>query len=209
LKIGGACHEAGSLTKTEALQNLISKIKNAIDLSSDAEEHIHSIATERQVSKGDVLIQEGQMVNKTYFVMNGSLRSFCTDKEGKEHTLQFAIRDWWISDFTAIYNRVPASLTVECIADSTVIEFNARELEEIYDRFPAFEPYQRKNLERHIVSLNKRILNQMQLTALARYQLFLEQYPDIEQSISNYHIASYLGMTQQSLSRVRAEMAKI
>ncbi len=209
MKIGGDCHEAGSLTKTEALQNLISKIKNAIDLSSDAEEHIHSIATERQVSKGDVLIQEGQMVNKTYFVMNGSLRSFCTDKEGKEHTLQFAIRDWWISDFTAIYNRVPASLTVECIADSTVIEFNARELEEIYDRFPAFEPYQRKNLERHIVSLNKRILNQMQLTALARYQLFLEQYPDIEKSISNYHIASYLGITQQSLSRVRAEMAKI
>jgi CRP-like cAMP-binding protein len=95
LKIGGDCHEAGSLSKTEALQNLISKIKNAIDLSSDAEEHIHSIATERQVSKGDVLIQEGQMVNKTYFVMNGSLRSFCTDKEGKEHTLQFAIRDWW------------------------------------------------------------------------------------------------------------------
>ena len=208
MRIGSACLESGSLTKTDALQNLISKIKNAIDLSSDAEEHIHSIATERQVSKGDVLIQDGQMVNKTYFVMNGSLRSFCTDQEGKEHTLQFAIKDWWISDFTAIYNRVPASLTVECIADSTVIEFNARELEEIYDRFPEFEPYQRKNLERHIVSLNKRILNQMQLTALARYQLFLEQYPDIEQSISNYHIASYLGMTQQSLSRVRAEMAR-
>lgn len=208
MKIGSACHESGTLPKTDALQNLINKIKSAIDLSSDAEEHIHSIATERQVSKGDVLIQEGQMVNKTYFVMNGSLRSFCTDQEGKEHTLQFAIKDWWISDFTAIYNRVPASLTVECIADSTVIEFNARELEEIYDRFPAFEPYQRKNLERHIVSLNKRILNQMQLTALARYQLFLEQYPDIEQSISNYHIASYLGMTQQSLSRVRAEMAR-
>ena len=208
MKIGSACHKSGPLPKTDALQNLINKIKSAIDLSSDAEEHIHSIATERQVSKGDVLIQEGQMVNKTYFVMNGSLRSFCTDQEGKEHTLQFAIKDWWISDFTAIYNRVPASLTVECIADSTVIEFNARELEEIYDRFPAFEPYQRKNLQRHIVSLNKRILNQMQLTALARYQLFLEQYPDIEQSISNYHIASYLGMTQQSLSRVRAEMAR-
>lgn len=178
-------------------------------LSPAAEEHIHSIATERQVAKGDLLIQAGQMVNKTYFVLSGSLRSFCTDQEGKEHTLQFAIKDWWISDFTAIYTHVPASLTVECIADSTVIEFNARELEEIYNRFPEFEPYQRKNLERHIVSLNKRILNQMQLTALARYQLFLEQYPDIEKSISNYHIASYLGITQQSLSRVRAEMAKI
>ncbi len=208
MKIGSACLESKSLPKADALQNLIRKIKNAIVLSPAAEEHIHSIATEKEVSKGDILIQAGQMVNKTYFVMGGSLRSFCTDQEGKEHTLQFAIKDWWISDFTAIYTHVPASLTVECIADSTVIEFNARELEEIYNQFPEFEPYQRKNLERHIVSLNKRILNQMQLTALARYQLFLEQYPDIEQSISNYHIASYLGMTQQSLSRVRAEMAR-
>lgn len=196
------------LNRPAALENLIRKIKATIALSAEAEAHIYSIAKERKVSKGDVLIQEGETVNKTFFVKQGSLRSFCVDQEGKEHTLQFAIKDWWISDFTAIYTHVPASLTVECIADSTVIEFNARELEEIYNRFPEFEPYQRKNLERHIVSLNKRILNQMQLTALARYQLFLEQYPDIEQSISNYHIASYLGMTQQSLSRVRAEMAR-
>lgn len=139
----------------------------------------------------------------------GAFVRFAPTKKGKNTRCNLPSEIGGISDFTAIYNRVPASLTVECIADSTVIEFNARELEEIYDRFPAFEPYQRKNLERHIVSLNKRILNQMQLTALARYQLFLEQYPDIEKSISNYHIASYLGITQQSLSRVRAEMAKI
>ena len=148
------------------------------------------------------------MVNKTYFVMNGSLRSFCTDQEGKEHTLQFAIKDWWISDFIAIYNSEPAALTVESITDSTIVEFNFQKLNEIYDQFPEFELFQRKNLERHVVGLNKRILNQLQLTALERYRLFLEQYPDIEQSIPNYHIASYLGMTQQSLSRVRADMAK-
>ena len=79
----------------------------------------------------------------------------------------------------AIYNHEPASLTVESITDSTVIEFNAQKLDEIYLHFPEFEPFQRKNLERHIVSLNKRILNQLQLTALERYNLFLEQYPDI------------------------------
>jgi CRP-like cAMP-binding protein len=190
------------------LQNLISKIKNSIALSSEAEEYIHSIAKERTVSKGHILIQEGQTVNKTFFVMSGSLRSFCIDKEGKEHTLQFAIKDWWISDFIAIYNSEPAALTVESITDSTIVEFNFQKLNEIYDQFPEFELFQRKNLERHVVGLNKRILNQLQLTALERYRLFLEQYPDIEQSIPNYHIASYLGMTQQSLSRVRADMAK-
>jgi len=149
-----------------------------------------------------------QTVNKTYFVTNGCLRSFCLDKQGKEHTLQFAIKDWWISDFMAIYNNELASLTVECILNSTVIEFNAFELNEIYTKFPEFEAFQRKNLERHVVSLHKRIINQLQLTALERYNLFLKNYPDFEQYTSNYHIASYLGITQQSLSRIRAEKAK-
>lgn len=190
------------------MQNLINKIKNSISLSSQAEEYIYSISKEKTVSKGEILIREGQTVNKTFFVTQGSLRSFCIDKEGKEHTLQFAIKDWWISDFMAIYNNGPASLTVECITDATVIEFNAQKLDEIYFQFPEFEAFQRKNLERHVVSLHKRILNQLQLTALERYNLFLEQYPNIEQHVPNYHIASYLGITQQSLSRVRAEKAK-
>jgi CRP-like cAMP-binding protein len=190
------------------LNNLINKIKNSISLSAQAEEYIYSISKEKKVSKGEVLIRGGQTVNKTFFVTQGSLRSFCIDKEGKEHTLQFAIKDWWISDFMAIYNNEPASLTVECITDATIIEFNVQKLDEIYLQFPEFEAFQRKNLERHVVSLHKRILNQLQLTALERYNLFLEQYPNIEQHVPNYHIASYLGITQQSLSRVRAEKAK-
>ena len=190
------------------MQHLIDTIKKSIALSSEAEAYIYSIAKERRVSKGDVLIRAGQTVNTTFFVTQGSLRSFCIDKEGKEHTLQFAIKDWWISDYMAVYNHEPASLTVECITNSVVIELNAQKLDKIYLQFPEFEPYKRKNLERHIVSLHKRILNQLQLTASERYSLFLEQYPDIEQSIPNYHIASYLGITQQSLSRLRAEIAK-
>ena len=190
------------------MHSLINKIKNSISLSSQAEEYIYSISKEKTVSKGEILIREGQTVNKTFFVIQGSLRSFCVDKEGKEHTLQFAIKDWWISDFMAIYNNEPASLTVECITDSTLIEFNAQKLNDIYIQFPEFEPFQRKNLERHVVSLHKRILNQLQLTALERYSLFLEQYPNIEQHVPNYHIASYLGITQQSLSRIRVQKAK-
>lgn len=190
------------------MQNIINKIKKSISLSSEAEKYIYSIAKEKSVAKGEILIREGQTVNKTFFVSQGSLRSFCIDKEGKEHTLQFAIKDWWISDFMAIYNHEPASLTVESITDSTVIEFSTQKLDEIFLHFPEFEAFQRKNLERHVVSLHKRILNQLQLTALERYNLFLGQYPDIERYIPNYHIASYLGITQQSLSRVRAVIAK-
>jgi len=167
-----------------------------------------SLSKEKGVSKGDILIRQGQTVNKIYYVSDGCLRSFCTDKNGKEHTLQFAIKDWWISDYMAIYSNEFATLTVECLKDSTVIEFDAKKLTNIHSLFPDFEAFQRKNLERHVVSLHKRILNQLQLTAPERYDLFLEQYPDIEQYTPNYHIASYLGITQQSLSRIRVEKAK-
>lgn len=190
------------------MQDLISKIKNSITLSPKAEEFVYSISKEKTVSKGEVLFRQGDAVKHTYFVKNGCLRSYCIDKKGKEHTLQFAIKDWWISDFIAIYTNELASLTVECIVDADIIAFNAKELAGIYKLYPEFEAFQRNNLERHVVSLHKRILNQLQLSASEQYDLFLQQYTDIEKHVPNYLIASYLGITQQSLSRIRIEKAK-
>jgi len=190
------------------LEELINKIKGSIELSTDAEVYLRSIAKEKELVKGETLIREGYGVSSIYFVTDGCLRSYCIDKKGKEHTLQFGIRNWWISDYIAIHSNELASLTVECLTESSVIEFNAEKLNGILTLFPEYEPFQRNLLERHLVSLQKRILNQLQLTALERYDLFLAQYPDIEHYTRNYHIASYLGITQESLSRVRVEKAR-
>jgi CRP-like cAMP-binding protein len=191
------------------LKELIKNIKSRIQLSFEAEEYLFSISKKKTFSKGAVLIRQGQNVNKIYFVTDGCLRSYCIDKNGKEHTLQFAIKNWWISDYIAIHNNESATLTVECLKKSSVNEFNAKKLNGIFKLFPEYEPFQRNLLERHVVSLHRRILNQLQLTASERYDLFLDQYPNIEQYARNYHIASYLGITQESLSRIRVEKAKI
>ena len=190
------------------MEELLIKIKSSIQLSSAAEEYLRSISKKKSVAKGSILIREGQNVNNIYFVREGCLRSYCSDKKGKEHTLQFGIKDWWISDYIAIHNNEPATLTVECLKESSIIEFDAKRLNGILTLFPEYEPFQRNLLERHVVSLHKRILNQLQLTAAERYDLFLAQYPDIEQYTRNYHIASYLGITQESLSRLRVEKAR-
>ena len=190
------------------MQQYIDKIQIGLSLSKAAEEYLYAISKEKTYSKGDVLIREGQIVKKIFFVTSGCLRSYCIDKNGKEHTLLFAIHNWWISDYIAIHNKELASLTVECLADSKVIEFNAEELIEIHSRFPEFEAYQRHNLERHVVSLHKRILNQLQLSAAERYDVFLTEYPNIEKHTRNFHIASFLGITQESLSRIRVAKAK-
>jgi CRP-like cAMP-binding protein len=199
-----AAHESPSYN----LEKLIQKIKSSIQLSPEAEAYLHSISKEKSIPKGEVLIRQGRSVKKIFYVTGGCLRSYCLDKSGKEHTLQFAISGWWMSDYIAIHSHEAATLNVECLTDSNVIEFNAKELDGIHALFPEFEPFQRRNLELHVVSLHKRILNQLQLSAEERYDLFLNQYPDIEQHTRNYHIASYLGITQQSLSRIRVEKAK-
>ena len=191
------------------MEELIDKIKRRLHLRPEAEEFLYSISKEKTLQKGEVLIRQGQIVKKTFFVSTGCLRSYCLDKRGKEHTLLFSIKDWWISDYIAIHTDELATLTVECLTESNVIEFNAKELDKIHSRFPEFEAYQRHNLERHVVSLHRRILNQLQLSAAERYDLFLKQYPDIEKYTRNYHIASFLGITQQSLSRIRVEKAKM
>ena len=190
------------------MEELIKKIKNSIQLSLEAEEYLISISKEKTVPKGSILIRQGQIVNKIFFVTGGCLRSYCTDKSGKEHTLHFAIKNNWISDYIAIHGDESATLTIECLTESNIIEYNAKELDGMLTRFPELEPFQRENLERLFVSLQKRILNQLQLSAAERYDLFLEEYPNVEQYTRNYHIASYLGITQESLSRIRVEKAK-
>lgn len=190
------------------MEELLKKIKSRIYLSVEAEEHFLSLAKTKSFSKGSILISEGQTVDKEYLVIAGCLRSYCIDKNGKEHTLQFAVKNWWISDYIAIHSDKPATLTVESLTDSNVIEFSAKELDGTLKLFPEFEPFQRELLERHVVSLHRRILNQLQLTAAERYSLFLEQYPNVEQYCRNYHIASYLGITQESLSRIRVEKVR-
>ena len=129
------------------MKELIHKIKENIPLSSAAEEHIYAIATPLKIRKGQILIHQGQTIQKSYFVQDGCLRSFCVDKDGKEHTLQFAIKGWWISDFIAMYDSDVASLTVECISNATVSEFNTDDLSSIFNIYPELESFQRKTLK--------------------------------------------------------------
>ena len=183
------------------LFNYISKRSN---LTQKLKDYINSTAKFRELKKGFILINQDQTVDKTYFVVDGCLRSYAFAKDGKEHTLQFALKENWISDYIAIFNSEKSTQIIESISDAVVIEVSIEDgVETIFSNFPEIETLHRKNLERHIVSLQKRILNQLQLSSLDRYNLFLKQFPNIEKYALNYHIASYLGITQQSLSRLR------
>ena len=185
---------------------LLEEIFNGANLSEAALAAIGSHLKEITLKKDEFLLRKEQMVRYTHHVHHGCLRSFFIDQAGKDHTLQFAIKDWWISDYTAIFSGGTAMMNIECIQDATLFRLSRKDMEQLYLDHPALETFFRKKLEKRMEAFHKRTLGNLALPAKERYLSFIESYPSIEQQVKNYHIASYLGITTESLSRIRKEL---
>ncbi|HAA15421.1 MAG TPA: hypothetical protein DCE41_28470 [Cytophagales bacterium] len=158
------------------------------------------------LKKGEVLLRKGDTVAYTHYVHRGCLRSFVVDESGKDHTLQFAIKDWWISDYTAFFTGDAAMMSIECIQNTTLYRLSRKDMEQLYLDIPKLETFFRKKLEKRMAAFHRRTLGNLAMPAKERYQAFVKTYPSIEQQVKNYHIASYLGITTESLSRIRKEL---
>ncbi len=158
--------------------------------------------------KNSLLLEAGQYVHDQYYVAEGCLRTYYIAPDGKEHTVQFAISDWWISDYTAFFNGSKALMHIECIQEATLYKISKNDMESLYQAIPQLESYFRKKMERSFASFQKRIIANLSQSATKRYLSFIQTYPNIEQNVKNYHIASYLGITTQSLSRIRKELVQ-
>jgi CRP-like cAMP-binding protein len=159
------------------------------------------------VPKGMIILRAGDAVPYQYYVASGCLRTYFLDSSGKEHTIQFAVKDWWISDYTAFFTGGQSIFHIECIQDAVVYQISKDSMEELYLKVPPIETFFRIKMERFFASFQKRILSDLAMSATDKYKRFLQTYPQIEQSIKNYHLASYLGITTESLSRIRKELS--
>ncbi len=160
------------------------------------------------LKKGDIILRANEVVYNQYYVCDGCLRTYFLDSSSKEYTLQFAIQDWWISDFTAFFTTTRALMTIECIQDAQVYKISRKSMEDLYVEIPQLETFFRKKMEKGFAAFQKRILSNLSQSAKESYTSFIRTYPNIEQSVKNYHIASYLGITTESLSRIRKEIAQ-
>ncbi|WP_231575834.1 Crp/Fnr family transcriptional regulator [Bizionia psychrotolerans] len=98
-----------------------------------------------QLKKGDILLRAQETVYNQYYVQSGCLRTYFIDTIGKEHTLQFAINDWWISDFTAFFTTSSSILNIECIQDATLYKISKKDLDSLFLRIPKLDTFFRKN----------------------------------------------------------------
>ncbi|WP_343632905.1 Crp/Fnr family transcriptional regulator [Fluviicola sp.] len=185
----------------------VSTIFQGTGLSTGEMALIETVFEEIRVKKGDVILHAGQLVPSQYYVFNGCLRTYYLTEGGKDITIQFAISDWWISDYTVFFTGGKALLNIECVQDAVIYKISKDSMEALYPQIPQIESFFRIKMERFFASFQKRILSNLAMSAKEKYKTFLKTYPNIEASIKNYHLASYLGITPESLSRLRAELA--
>ncbi|OSY89167.1 hypothetical protein WH52_00475 [Tenacibaculum holothuriorum] len=187
----------------------ISLIFRELDLSEEEITYLASLFRRETVKKGELILNTNEEIKHQYYVLDGCLRTYFVDNLGKEHTIQFAVHDWWITDYISYFLEEESILTIECIKDSVLLRVEKDDFEEALRKIPALECFIRKKIERFLAKSHKRMLAVLSQTAKSRYIEFAKTYPNIEQHVKNYHIASYLGITTQSLSRIRKEIYKM
>ena len=190
------------------MNELLDYFKNAVSISPEIETKLHKIVKEKNLIKGEQILADNSIKKEHIFVVSGCLRSFYKTENGKEHTIQFAIKNWWISDYITLYTDNKSVVSIESLTHSKVLIIDNSKVEKFYEEFPQFETIQRKNFEKRIAALQKRILSLLVLSAAEKYNQFIKDYTEFEKIIPNYQIASYLGITPQSLSRIRKQRIK-
>ena len=188
------------------MNELLEYFKKNITLSNEIEKKLKGIIVEKKVAKGEIILSGSSIKKEHIFVVSGCLRSFYTTETGKEHTIQFAIKNWWISDYITLYTDNKSILSIESLTDSKILILDRDKMDNLFKEYPPFEIFQRKNFEKRIATLQKRVLNLLALSASEKYNQFIKDYTEFEKIIPNYQIASFLGITPESLSRIRKEI---
>lgn len=191
------------------MSELIKSILSETDLNSQhkADNWKGFIKTE-EFLKGTIIQKKGDRFINSYYVKKGLLRSYTIDEKGKEHIFMFASEGWLISDIESQVNNAPAELYIDVLENSEVEIIKRDDLNNLPIIPSDFLNLEVTKLLRRVSVLQKRVLLLMSASALERYQDFIITYPDIVQRVPQKMIASYLGITPEALSKIRAQRVK-
>ena len=185
------------------IKTLHQHITQVISISENEINEFLSLFSEEHIRRKKFLVKPGELVTKEYYVVEGCLKAYYLDVHGENHIIQFAIEDWWITDFDAFINNLASKLYIEAIEDSKVLSIEKNTLEVAYARIPKLERFFRIKSTDAFVAAHKRILSTLEKSATERYLDFCITYPNITHRIHDYHIANYLGIKPESLSRLK------
>lgn len=183
-------------------------INERTDLTAAEMEAIRAVSIEKKLRKRQYLLQEGDLCHYKCFITKGCLRQYRVSESGTEHILRFGIENWWISDRESYNSGNPSKSNIDVLEDSEVILIDKADFAELKTNIPKF----RKMIERleatSFDASQDRIMNDISYTAEEKYRHFMTFFPNIFYRIPLHMIASYLGVSRETLSRIRSHYAK-
>jgi CRP-like cAMP-binding protein len=178
-------------------------LEKAHPLSTEDKDIIHDVFIPKKLLKGEFLLREGDLLKYGAFVCKGFLRSYVIDNKGKEHIIQFAPENWWISDKGAGAEGTKAACFIDAIEDSDILLIDQAGHFKMLEKVPAYSASFQAGMQKRSQAKDKRIIHSLTADAEERYNDFLQTYPTIAQRVSQNMLASYLGIAPETLSRVR------
>jgi len=159
--------------------------------------------TQKRVKKRQFIVQPGFVVRHRFFVVKGVFRSYVIDKKGQGRTVSLAIDNWFITDDNSYLYQQPASMLIEALEDSIILQLSHKDEQKLRAHTSKFETFRRHQLEIALAYIQRRRIAGLTLTAEERYSQFAKNYPLFLQRVPQFAIASYLGMTSQYLSKIK------
>ncbi|WP_298731917.1 Crp/Fnr family transcriptional regulator [uncultured Chitinophaga sp.] len=187
-------------------QQILQHLARHVSLTAEEQELFISLVSTRQLLRKQFLLQAGDVCRYESYVLDGCLRSFFVDDKGDEHTLHFALEDWWITDLESFLHHTAARVNIEALTPVRVLQLDKPSLERLYAEAPVFERFFRILHQNAYLAQNRRILNNISMNGEARYVDLLQHYPQLVQRVPQKYIASYLGITPVFLSQIRAKL---
>lgn len=172
-------------------------------LSDEEFEYILSHFVPKKLKKHSFLVQEGNEVANEYYIIKGCLKAYTTDSQsGQEYIYQFGVEDWWITDREAFFKKEKATINVDCLEDSEVLGISLANREKLASEMHKYEHFLAVKSNWGYISLQKRLQLMIMGGARERYENFSRQYPHLINRIPKALIASYLGVSRETLSRL-------
>ncbi len=186
-------------------EKLRAYIEKHIKLTEEQFDLLKTCFVPMKLKKGEFLQRAGEVTRYGAFVVSGCLRKYVIDAKGKEHILYFAPEDWWVGDIESGLHQLPSLYFVDAIEHSDVLQIDLPSHQKIIEAMPAYASQYQLGLQKHMASKDKRIVAALSTSAEERYLEFLKTYPSIAQRVPQHMLASYLGISPETLSRIRKQ----
>ncbi|MFN3298649.1 MAG: Crp/Fnr family transcriptional regulator [Sediminibacterium sp.] len=185
-----------------------SQVKDKVLLSEAEQKLVKTFFSPKKIRKKQYLLQEGNICRHLAFVEKGLLRSYNVDEKGIEHMIHFAWEGWWMADMLSFLSNEPSTYHIDAIEEAELLLISQTDFEEMLLKVPVIERYFRILFQNNIISKERRLISSISNSAEEKYIHLTATNPELIKRIPQQLVASYLGITPETLSRIKKKLTK-